>query len=67
MDNYRHISCLSLLWKLLTGIISEHLCKRRYYPKNKRVVKEIAEEIKISYYWTKQSLETAKGEAQTWQ
>ena len=41
--------------------------KRRYYPKNKRVVKEIAEELKIGYYWTKQGLETAKGEVQTWQ
>ena len=25
MDNYRPISCLPSLWKLLTGIISEHL------------------------------------------
>ena len=25
MDNYRPISCLTLKWKLLTGIISEHL------------------------------------------
>ena len=25
VDNYRPISCLPLLWKLLTGIISEHL------------------------------------------
>ena len=25
VDNYRPISCLPLMWKLLTGIISEHL------------------------------------------
>ena len=53
VDNYRPISCLPLMWKLLTGIISKHLyifCKkRRYYPKNKKVVKEIAEELKIRY------------------
>ena len=28
-------------------------------------IKEIAEEIKISYYWTKQCLETAKREVQS--
>ena len=27
VDNYRPISCLPLIWKLLTGIISEHLCR----------------------------------------
>ena len=25
VENYRPISCLPLMWKLLTGIISEHL------------------------------------------
>ena len=25
VDNYRSISCLPLLWKLLTGIIAKHL------------------------------------------
>ena len=64
VDNYRPISCLPLPWELLTGIISEHLYlfykKGRYYPKNKRVVQEKAVELKISYYWTKQCLETQK-------
>ena len=27
VDNYRPISCLPLMWKLITGIISETMCK----------------------------------------
>ena len=57
------------MWKLLAGIISEHLYNFLeeviYYPKNKKVVKEIAEQLKIKYYRTKQCSETAKGEVQT--
>ena len=71
IDNYWPISCLPLLWKLLTGIISKHLYRfleeEKILPEKKGVVKEKAEELKISYYWTKQCLETAKGEVQTWQ
>ena len=53
----------------MAGIISEHLYNFLeeviYYPKNKKVVKEIAEQLKIKYYRTKQCSETAKGEVQT--
>ena len=79
VDNYRPITCLPLLWKLLTGIISEHLYRflegEKILPEEKKIlsrrkkniVKEKAEEVKIRYYWTKQCSETAKGEVQTWQ
>ena len=65
VDNYWHISCLPLLWKLLAGFISEHLYRfleeEKILPEEQEGWKEIAEDLKISYYWTKQCLETAKG------
>ena len=72
VDNYCPIFCLPLMWKLLTGTISEHLYRfleeiRRYYTKRKKIVKGIAEDLKIRYYWTNQCLETAKGEVRTLQ
>ena len=71
VDNYRPISCLPFMWKLLTGIISEHLYsfleEEKMLPEEQKGCKEIGEELKIKYYWTKQCLETAKGEVQTLQ
>ena len=62
VDNYHPISCLPLMWNLLAGILTagEDIIV-------KKIVKGIAEEPNISYYWTKQSSETAKGKVQTLQ
>ena len=75
--NYRPVSCLPLMWKVLTGVISEHLyiffrkreyiTRRGYYKILQKGCKRIAQELKIRYYWKKQYLQTAKGEVQTWQ
>ena len=41
--------------------------KRRYYTKNKKLVRGIGKELKIRHYYTKQYTETRKGEVQTMQ
>ena len=70
-DNYRPISCLLLMWRLLTGIISKYLYsfleEENTLPEEQKVVEGIAEELKIRYYWMKQCLESTKGEVQTLQ
>ena len=71
VDNYRPTSCLPLLWNLLTDITSEHLYSfseaEKLLPEEKKGRKRKSREVKIRYYRTKQCLETAKGEVQTWQ
>ena len=62
MDNYLPISCLPSLWKLLTGIISEHLyC----FLEEERIIYEEQKGCKRNSRGT--SLETAKGKIQIWQ
>ena len=56
MDNHLPISCLPSLWKLLTGIISEHLyC----FLEEERIIYEEQKGCKRNSRGT--SLETAKG------
>ena len=50
------------MWKFLTAVISEHLYS--FLEEEKILPEEIAEELKIRYYWIKQCLDTAKGEVQ---
>ena len=53
VTNYRPIACLSLIWKLLTYIISEeiynHLDSNNLLPEEQRVVEREAEEQKINF------------------
>ena len=52
-DNYRSITCLTLMWKLLTGVIAEEinkfLNKKKFFLKNKKDAKEEAVELRINY------------------
>ena len=54
VDNYCSITCFPLMWKLLKGIISEHLYsfseEQSVLPEEQKVVKGMAEELKITYY-----------------
>ena len=52
-DNYRPITCLPLIWKLLTGVIAEemynYLEREKILWKNKRDAKEELVEQRINY------------------
>ena len=52
VGNYRPIACLNLIWKFLTGIISDktynHLDETDYYQKNKKEVEESAKGQKMN-------------------
>ena len=47
--NFKPITCLPLLWKLLTGILAEELSKQTYYHGNKRDAEKEAEGQKADY------------------
>ena len=52
LANVRPITCLPLLWKLLTGILAEELyilSKQTYYHGNKRDAEKEAEGQKTNY------------------
>ena len=53
MPNFRLITCLPLIWKLLTGILAEemyeHLKKQIHYHGKKRDAGKEAEAQKINY------------------
>ena len=52
-DNYRPITCLPLMWKLLTGAIAEdmhnYLEREKFFQKNKKDAKEEVVEQRINY------------------
>ena len=52
VDNFRPISCLPLMWKLMTGVIAKACTPfwsgRMYYQMNKKDVEERPEEQRIS-------------------
>ena len=50
-ENYKPIACLNLIWKLLTGVISEKMIlsrKTNYYQKNKNEVEDKAKRRKVN-------------------
>ena len=53
-DNYRPITCLSLMWKLLTGVIAEemynYLEREKFFQKNKKDAKEEVVEQRMNYW-----------------
>ena len=55
-SNYRPITCLPLVWKLLTGLITdevyEFLEKRSYYRRSRKVAKENRWELQTYYSLT---------------
>ena len=64
VDNYRPISCLLLMWKLLTGVVTESIYlfleeKRSYLMNRKNVGKEVSE-LRTNYLLIKLFLETGK-------
>ena len=50
-DNYQPITCLLLMWKLLTGVIPEEMFYKnvKFFQKNKLDAKEEVLEQRISY------------------
>ena len=51
-DNYRPITCVSLMWKLLTGVIAEeiynYLEREKIYPEEQQDAKEQVTEQRIN-------------------
>ena len=50
-DNYRPITCLPLMWKLLTGVIAEEMYN---YLERERILPEKTKRIKIRKSWNKE-------------
>ena len=52
-DNYRPITCLPLMWKLLTGVPAEemynYLEKKKFFQKNKKDAEEEVVKQRINY------------------
>ena len=70
VDNYRLISSLPLMWKLLAGIISEHLYsfleEEKILPEEQKGCKRNSRGTKDQVLLNK-AVETAKGKVQTLQ
>ena len=52
-SNYRHITCLLLMWKLLTGVISDqiytHLDQEKLLPEEQKGAGKVLEELMIYF------------------
>ena len=52
-SNYRHITCLPLMWKLLTGVnadqIYAHLHQEKLLPKEQKWCRKVLEELTIYF------------------
>ena len=50
-DNYRPITCLPLMWKLLTGVIADEITlnEKKFFQKNKKDAEEEVVEQRINY------------------
>ena len=57
VENYRSITCVPLMWKLLTGVIAEEMYdyfeQEKLLPKNTKDADEEAMEKRISYLFTR--------------
>ena len=60
VNNFRPISCLPLMWKLMTGIISNWTYTMRCYRRNRKDVGERAEGQKTNSSWIIESLKLAQ-------
>ena len=63
VDNYRPISCLPLMWKLLTGIISEHLYR---YLEEEKILPEEQKGCKRNSRGTKDQVLLDKAVIRDW-
>ena len=52
-NNYRPITCLSLMWKLLTGVIADHIYVHLYpeklLPEEQKGCRKVLEELMIYF------------------